>query len=465
MLALASCQRGGGGAGPAATTTTPVTAAPGGDDQAVDVTTPSHPKGGSARVAVWSEPDPAAPTLGGAAVRALVLPQLFTARPDGRWSPSLVKPGTDKTADDRQSATFALRDGAVWSDGTPITIEDLRRSADQRFVAAVEDAGSGTIRVRFTQPLPGWRRLWSAADSISPPGPGVFGGPFVVSSRTAGLETVLTRNERWWGRAAFLDEVHLVLVPDSTTARQLLAKAELDVVGPLAGTVRTSQLRGVADVKVSSTKAGGWNVVLLANESKLGGDQRKAVFATVERARFVTVLLAGEATLLHGFAGPEDATWRAVDAGDAGALKGRTVDLVGMVEEPMTVLLNRSMQKRARAAGGSYELRQSEADRVEGWLARGEYQAAITPIYDPPGNCWRCRWEGVDAGLATRADAGDASAAAELEARLRDESRVLPLWHQDTVVATRAPLNGPAPNGYALSAAWNAPDWWLPSPR
>jgi hypothetical protein len=444
-----------------------VTAAPGGDDQAVEVTTPTHPRGGSARVAVWSSPDPGAPTLGGAAVRSLVLPQLFTARPDGRWSPSLVKPGTDKTADDKQSATFGLRDGAVWSDGTPITIEDLRRSADKRFVAAVDDAGGGAIKVTFTQPLPGWRRLWSAADSISAPAPDVWGGPFVVASRTPGLETVLTRNERWWARAPFLDELHLVLVPDSTTARQLLAKGELDVVSPLAGTVRTSQLRAVPDVKVDTVKAGGWNVVLLANSSKLGGDQRKAAFATVERARFVTVLLAGEATLLHGFAGPEDATWQGVDAvaGDAGGLKGRTVDLVGMVEEPMTVLLNRSMQKRARAAGGTYELRQAEADRVEGWLARGEYQLAITPTYDPPGNCWRCRWEGVDLALATRADAGDVGAVAELEALLRDESRVLPLWHQDTVVATRAPLNGPAPNGYAPSPAWNAPDWWLPPPR
>src|SRR5205823_4152990 len=101
-------------AGPTTTTSTAVT----------------HPHGGSARVGVSEEPDVSAPTLGGAAVRALVLPQLFVARPDGRWTPSLVAPGSDHLAADKRSASFRLRAGATWSDGTPITAEDLRRSAD-----------------------------------------------------------------------------------------------------------------------------------------------------------------------------------------------------------------------------------------------------------------------------------------------------------------------------------------------
>src|SRR5688572_30636336 len=47
-------------------------------------------RGGSARVGVWGEPDPGAPTLAGAGVRALVLPQLFVAQANGRWVGSLV---------------------------------------------------------------------------------------------------------------------------------------------------------------------------------------------------------------------------------------------------------------------------------------------------------------------------------------------------------------------------------------
>ena len=38
---------------------------------------PVRPRGGSVKVGVWAAPDAAASTLGGAAVRALVLPQMF----------------------------------------------------------------------------------------------------------------------------------------------------------------------------------------------------------------------------------------------------------------------------------------------------------------------------------------------------------------------------------------------------
>ncbi|MEO6121320.1 MAG: hypothetical protein ABIW46_08060, partial [Acidimicrobiales bacterium] len=125
--------------------------------------------GGAARVGVWGEPDPQAPTLGGAAVRALVLPQLFVAGPEGRWMPSLVVGGSDTTAADSRSAAFKLRAG-TWSDGTAISALDLRRTADPRFVAGVDGpAADGVVTVRFTQPLPGWRRLWSGVDSVGPP--------------------------------------------------------------------------------------------------------------------------------------------------------------------------------------------------------------------------------------------------------------------------------------------------------
>lgn len=433
-----------------------------GDSPAVEVTVPERRRGGSARVGVWASPDPAAQTVGGAAVRALVLPQLFVARPDGRWSPALVAPGSDRLAVDRRSASFRLRPGATWSDGSPLGVEDLRRSADARFVAGVDGpAADGTVTVRFTQELPGWRRLWSANDSIAPPAAGVWGGPFVVAAATPGLETVLRRNDRWWGgRGPFLDEVRLVLVPDATTARQLLGRGELDVVMPPAATARLPQLERMAAVSTDRVTRGGWSVSLLANPARLPIDDRRALLSTVDRSAFVGTLLAGEARLLNGFAGPEDAVWSGAGVGATAALRGETVDLVGMVEEPMTYFLHRSMQKRARAAGARIELRQAEVDRVEPWVREGSYGAAVVAQLDPLGGCWRCRWEAVDAALATAADAGDAAAVTALQTRLRDQALVLPLWAPETVVAWRDGLNGPKANGFAPSAAWNAWEWW-----
>lgn len=473
MLAAGACRQGGTSVGKQRTddsATTVVGGADGADGgaradalafvQAKEVPGRDRPKGGTARVGVWAAPDPAAPTSGGAAVRALVLPQLFVARPDGRWSPALAEPGSDRTSEDQLSATFRLRRGATWSDGAAITADDLRRSADGRFVGSVEGpAEDGTIALRFTDRLPGWRRLWSAQDSIAPPAAGVWGGPFVVALITPGLETVLAPNPRWWGSGGpFLDEVRLVLVPDATTARQLLAKGDLDVVMPLAATGRTDQLEKIPGVKVDRKPAGGWTVALETNPMALSPDKRRALFASVDRGAFVRTLLAGEAGLLEGFNGPGDQTWAGAGAGDVGPLKGDIVDLVGFAEEPMTGLLHRSMQKRVRGAQGTVELRQAEAERVEGWLREGSYEAAIVVALEPLGRCWRCRWPDVSGAAA--ADTADPASVAAFEATLRDEARVLPLWRSDTVVAVRSGLSGVKANGYAASAAWNAWEWW-----
>lgn len=456
LMAATACS--GGGTTASSSSTSASSAAPGPPSSAA----PAHSRGGSARVGVWGEPNPDGATLGGAAVRSLVLPQLFVARPDGTWGPSLVVAGSDTTAADKRSATLRLQPGAVWSNGSPITADDLRRSADARFVAGVDGpAADGTVVVRFTQALPGWRRLWSGSDVVTAPGPGVWGGPFVLGGYTAGLEAVLRANERWYGGRPYLDEVRLVLVPDATIARQLLADGELDVVMPPASTVRTRQLEAVPDVSVASAKAGGWWVGLLLRPDGLPREQRAAVAASVDRAVFVGTLLRGEATVLDGLTpGGVDGAWAGVGPGATSALGGVTVDLVGELEEPMTATFQRSMQKRAHPEGGRLELRNAEADRVEGWLGERSYQAAVVMQYDSPAPCWTCRWAGVDEPLARSADAGDAGAVAALETKLRDEAVVLPLWRPTPVVAWRDGLGGVRANGYALSGAWNAWEWW-----
>ena len=437
------------------------TGAAGGAPQATpEPTRVERPRGGSARVGVWGEPDPDAPTLGGAALRALVLPQMFVAGPDGKWAPSLAADGSDGDGPDGRSATVKLRTGAVWSDGAPITADDLRRSADPRFVTGVDGpAADGTVTLRFTQPLPGWRRLWSGTEVVPAPRPGVWGGPFVLHERVPGLEAVLQANDRWYRPRPFLDEVRLVLVPDPVIARQLLARGELDVVMPPAVTVRTRQLEALAGVSVDRSERSGWWVGLLLRDGGLDRPQRAALVASVDRAAFVGTLLQGEAAVLDGFS-QGSTTWAGVGPGSAAALRGETVDLVGQLEEPMTANLQRSMQKRAHPMGARLELRNAEADRVERWVAEGAYEAALIMLLDGPEPCWTCRWASVDEGLARAADGGDGAAAQALEALLRDQALVLPLWRPTAVVAWRDGLGGVRANGYAASAAWNAWEWW-----
>jgi hypothetical protein len=289
----------------------------------------------------------------------------------------------------------------------------------------------------------------------------VWGGPFVVAGATAGLDIVLHRNPTWWGAPApYLDEVRLVLVPDEITARQLLAKGELDVVMPPADTVRTKQLQSLAGVSVDVVNRGGWWVGLFMPANRLGQAQREAIARAVDRQRFVSVLLADEAFPLNGFAGPEDGTWASVRPVAGGWQAGSTVSLVGEDEEPMTPSLERVIQQRGTGGKASVELRDAEAGRVEGWLADRAYDAFIAMAYDGPDPCWTCRWSDIDATLARGADAGDRQAALALEVKARDRSLVLPLWRSRTVVAYRTGLHGVRANGFGLNGAWNAWEWW-----
>ncbi len=466
VVLLAACTRGDdsgdGDAGGSSTTRSDQSGrTPSGDG---DDGTSDRPKGGTARVGVWAEPDLGAPHVGGAALRALVYPQLFVAGPDGEWRASLVEPGTDMTARDAASATFRIREDAVWSDGTPVTGRDLQASADDRFVAAVEvdENDPRRVVVRFTQPYPGWRRLWSFRDTVTPPREGLWGGPFQLTSFTDGLEAVLRPNDRWWGSGPFLSELRLVLVPNSVIAQGLLERGELDVVMPPAATVRTDQLEAIEGVDVQRRVRSGWWTALHLNPARLDHAEREALAATVDRRKFVGTLLKGEASVLDGLASPEDDTWAGVESDDVSGLppSSEEVDLVGMLEEPMRPVLQRAMQRRAHPTGARLELRNAEIERVTLWLAAGEYDAAISLEVDPPEVCWTCRFAGVDEATARDADAGNQAAVAALEGRLRDEYLLLPLWRHAVVVAWRPPLRGPAANGYALSAAWNASTWW-----
>ncbi len=316
-----------------------------------------HPKRDAVRIGVFMAPNPADSTYGAAATRSLIYPQLFRATPAGRWSPDLVAPGSDRTARDHKSARFRLRARAKWSDGTPITAADLRRTADSRYVQAVDEpTRRGVIVVRFTQALPGWRRLWSGLDTIAPPRDGLYGGPFMLASQTAGLEVVLTRNPRFYGTRPAIREAHLVFVPDPEIAARLMERNELDVIAPLAFSDRTARLRRIKDVHVllGDASRGGWTVALTANPARLSKEKRAAVFSLVDRKRFTDVLLYGEARA----AGPSTATEI------RGPITGATPSISAPVEEPQLSLLLKAMQRLGRDRGITLDLRQADFDQV-----------------------------------------------------------------------------------------------------
>lgn len=169
--------------------------------------------------------------------------------------------GAALTSTNPQAVTYTINPKAVWSDGTPLTWEDLKAEVDacsgrdKRFLIASR-AGYERVKsvtrgvddrqavVTFAKPYSEWRGMF--AGGIQPrsmtanpevfnkgqlDAPGPSSGPFIVSTidRTA-QRIVLTRNPRWWGTPARLDSITF-LVLDPSAVIPALQNNAIDAAG------------------------------------------------------------------------------------------------------------------------------------------------------------------------------------------------------------------------------------------
>jgi peptide/nickel transport system substrate-binding protein len=160
-----------------------------------------------------------------------------------------------------QVVTFTINPKAVWSDGTPITWEDLKSEVDacsgrdKRFLTASK-AGFERVKsvtkgvddrqavITFAQPYAEWRGMFAGGmqprsmtanpdvfnkGQLNAPGPSA--GPFVVSRIDHSAQRiVLTRNPRWWGSQPRLNSITF-LVLDSAAVIPALQNNAIDAAG------------------------------------------------------------------------------------------------------------------------------------------------------------------------------------------------------------------------------------------
>ncbi|MCB0127394.1 MAG: hypothetical protein KDE58_34260, partial [Caldilineaceae bacterium] len=163
-----------------------------------------------------------------------------------------------------------LRPGTEWSDGTPLTSEDvvftinmLKDNAPQlnwsgavaQWVDSVEAVDDRTIKFTLTGPNPRFvmenlagttsqaivplpKHIWEGKDPVTfkneydeATGSPVFSGPYVVKSFSS-TEFDYKRNDNWWGAKSGAFnlpaplEIHRPWVGDQATAQQMLANNE-----------------------------------------------------------------------------------------------------------------------------------------------------------------------------------------------------------------------------------------------
>jgi peptide/nickel transport system substrate-binding protein len=191
-------------------------------------------------------------------VLASVVPIPWLAQPDGT-----VKLNTDYftsatlTSTSPEVVTYTLRDQATWSDGTPMTWQDLRAqwqamngrnkafliatSTGYKDIGSVERGASDKQAVvTFATPFSDWQTLFSplypASTNTNPvvfntgwtQGFPVTAGAFKVAQIDRTAQTItMVRDEKWWGTKSRLDRLIFRSIP-RVAQFDALANNEID---------------------------------------------------------------------------------------------------------------------------------------------------------------------------------------------------------------------------------------------
>ncbi|MEU6590424.1 ABC transporter family substrate-binding protein [Streptomyces sp. NPDC046881] len=182
-----------------------------------------------------------------------VLPSMFRLDATGRpvANPAYLESAEVIETEPRQVVLYKLNQQAVWSDGREIGAADFvaqwralsgknsaywtARNAGYDRIAKIErGANDLQVRVTFSRPYADWRSLFSPLypkDVMGTPDAfndgarrklQVTAGPFKVEKvDTATKDVVLTRNPRWWGKPAKLNEIVLHAVSRDKRAAAL----------------------------------------------------------------------------------------------------------------------------------------------------------------------------------------------------------------------------------------------------
>ncbi|MDD9206217.1 peptide ABC transporter substrate-binding protein [Georgenia sp. 10Sc9-8] len=263
------------------------------------------------------------------ATHSLTLPVLYPLwrlGPDFEYEPLLLD-GEPETSEDPFTVTYRLKEEATWSDGVPITAEDiqftLETCLDEDFAIAVragcemvdmeasEIVDDKTYRMVFTEPYAPWRSLFSnAAGSILPAhelegkdfdevwdeGITVASGPLQFESWSRGQQMTLTRNENFWGESTpGFERLVLRFIEDSSVQVQALRGREIDMLSSQPQIDLVDQVGELEGVEYEVVAGGVWEFFEFNHGVEgLGPDfgfVREAIAMGIDRERLVDTLI------------------------------------------------------------------------------------------------------------------------------------------------------------------------------
>jgi peptide/nickel transport system substrate-binding protein len=199
----------------------------------------------------------------GAALRGL-----YVQKPDFTFAPDLAARPAHVIANKPFTIRVKIRDEAVWSDGEPVSVEDVRFTQELHIspenevrsragwqdIEKIFPRDAKTLDIVFGEPYGSWKQLltepiypahalrgadfntvWNDALVNPHTGEPIGSGPFLLSEWDKGQSITMARNEQWWGKdRPHLDEVIFVFRADLNSQIQALRAGEVDAIYPQA---------------------------------------------------------------------------------------------------------------------------------------------------------------------------------------------------------------------------------------
>jgi peptide/nickel transport system substrate-binding protein len=481
--------------------------------------TPTGTRGGTLVMADFEYPDTLDPlhatTENDLRVAGLLFEPLWTIAPDLRPVPRLLAamPVPRLARDGTMSLDLKLRPGLRWSDGSPLTADDVifaidairsdaypgrdRSGFDQ--ITVQERKSATELSWRFARPYAAWQLLgpravplpahrlsaraptaWAADPYFQRPD--VVSGPFLITGGVPGQLIQLAANPQYPAgreRGPWLDAI---------TYRVYLGKAAL-ITGLQTGEadlgfhLLPADLPQLADVPhsrsvVTPTMRGEF---LLPNHGAgpWAGDSAllQALAASVDRRALNSAAFNGSA---HDAAGLYPSPLQQYDAALPPRLNskfGRTVSfsLLATCDDQVRQLEQAELVRRWSLLGAVVSTECEPRATFSARLAKGDFQMALlSNAWQPDPGAWGpfattfgCPDPVLDqdfaAGAATMAPAARRTAYRAAASEWLRQVCTIPLYQWPSIVQGSTSLRGFEPNPVLGLDSWNAADWWLAS--
>jgi peptide/nickel transport system substrate-binding protein len=251
------------------------------------------------------------------------------------YTNGIAKDVTAKAAD---NYTITLKDGVMFSDGKPVTADDVIYSMERLLdpdaalfggsalrpildKAGITKVDESTVELKLKQKVSNFKEaLCAYTFTIVPKGYKRFDGdvtnqigtgPYMLTEFEVGKKSVHVKNPNYWdtGKPVF-DEVHVIDFVDADALVNALLADQIDCAADIpAATVET--IGGTDGYAVLNSAGGGWLTICMAVDQEPFTDPkvRQAMRLIVDRDAMVEQVLAGYGSVANDLFAPLDAAY------------------------------------------------------------------------------------------------------------------------------------------------------------